>query len=367
MENNNTFTVSNLDQLDSPSILIFEENLNNNIDAMIAIAGDVKRLIPHIKTNKMENVIKLMLSKGIEKFKCSTIAEAELAAISGAKTALIAHQLVGPKIQRLLSLIKKYPNTTFQSIIDCNKNAEAFNEAFEKENLIAQVYYDINNGMNRSGHEINEDLLPDLEHTILLKNINLLGFHVYDGHIRDAAFDVRKNKIEQDLTAFYTLKNEHFPTLETISGGTPAFTSHAQENNRTLSPGTCVFWDWGYGDAFLEMPFNYAALILMRVISKPIKGIITVDMGHKAVSSENPIDKRIRFINNHDLTLISQSEEHGVISTPNYNDYEVGDTILGVPYHICPTINLYDEAYVIRNGTMAETWKIEGRKRKITI
>lgn len=361
---------SNLLQIDSPSLLIIKEKLVSNVDKMITISGDVSRLMPHIKTNKMEKVVRLMISKGINKFKSATIAEAELAAIAGAKQVLIAHQLVGPKIDRLIALIEKYPNTSFSSLVDCNEIVMDISKKFEKKNLTAQVYYDINNGMDRSGHEVNEMLEKDLKVASLTHHINLRGLHIYDGHVRDDEFEVRKDKIEKglieilDLTA--KLKSQ-IGDMEIISGGTPAFTSHATEILRTLSPGTCVLWDWGYGDKFAEQNFEYAALLMMRIISKPIIGIITVDMGHKAVASENPIDNRIRFMNHEDLKLVSQSEEHGVIETHKWESYKVGDIILGVPYHVCPTVNLYDEAHIISNGKWIDTWKIEGRKRKITI
>ena len=363
--------VSNLTKIDSPSLLILKDKVEGNIDKMLAIAGgDSSRLMPHIKTNKMENVVRMMISKGIRKFKAATIAEAELAAMAGAEKVLISHQLLGPKIDRLLSLIEKYPNTKFASLADCNAVVDELSEKFSLKKLIAEIYYDINNGMDRSGHEIDDQLADDLTYASSKSHIKLSGLHVYDGHIRDDAFGDRKAKIEAGMKKVYEILAELKPEigdLEVIAGGTPAFTSHASETSRTLSPGTCVLWDWGYGDKFAEQNFEFAALVMSRIISKPKRGILTTDMGHKAISSENPIDKRIRFLNHDDLKLVSQSEEHGVIETSNWDDYKVGDILLGVPYHVCPTVNLYDEAHVIENDKWIDTWKIEARKRKITI
>lgn len=363
--------VSNLTQIDSPSLLILKEKVESNIDKMIAIAGgDTSRLMPHIKTNKMENVVRMMISKGIRKFKAATVAEAELAAMAGAEKVLISHQLLGPKIDRLLSLIEKYPNTKFASLADCNAVVDEISEKFSTKNLTAEIYYDINNGMDRSGHEIDDQLANDLKYAVSKSNTKLSGLHVYDGHIRDDAFGDRKAKIESGMKNVYEILAELKPEigdLEVIAGGTPAFTSHASETSRTLSPGTCVLWDWGYGDKFAEQNFEFAALVMSRIISKPKRGILTTDMGHKAISSENPIDKRIRFLNHDDLKLVSQSEEHGVIETSDWDNYEVGDILLGVPYHVCPTVNLYDEAQIIENNQWTNTWKIEGRKRKITV
>lgn len=362
--------IQNLTHVDSPSLLILKEKVDSNIDKMIAIAGDVNRLMPHIKTNKMENVVRMMINKGIKKFKAATIAEAELAAMAGAENVLISHQLLGPKIDRFLLLLEKYPKTTFATLVDCNEIIDEISTKFSAKKQIAQVYYDINNGMDRSGHEINHELENDLIYAASKANISLKGLHVYDGHIRDDEFAKRKDKIEKGLAEIILLVDKLKPKigeLEIIAGGTPAFTSHASEVSRTLSPGTCVLWDWGYGDKFKEQNFEFAALVMSRIISKPKYGILTTDMGHKAVSSENPIDTRIRFLNHDDLKLVSQSEEHGVIETKNWDNYKVGDIILGVPYHVCPTVNLYDEAQIIENDKWVATWKIEARKRKIIV
>ena len=47
---------------------------------MIAHAGGAHRLWPHLKTHKMEAVLRIHMELGISRFKCATIAEAEMAA-----------------------------------------------------------------------------------------------------------------------------------------------------------------------------------------------------------------------------------------------------------------------------------------------
>jgi 3-hydroxy-D-aspartate aldolase len=352
--------------LDSPSLIIFKDWVEKNIDEMIKVAGGAARLMPHAKTNKMEAVIKLMVAKGITRFKAATIAEAELAAMSGASFVLISHQLVGPKIDRLKKLTDKYGNTAFATLVDC---VEVVDELSSKMQNVS-VYLDINNGMNRTGHEVNDDLDSFLEYILSNNVIKIKGLHIYDGHITDAEFEERKLRINTGmelLNDFIDKASKKVPDLELVCGGSPAFTTHVLEENRILSPGTSVFWDWGYGDKFKEQHFTPAAFVLTRVISKPTADIITVDMGHKAVSAENPIDFRIRFPENPDLKLISQSEEHGVLKTDKWESYKVGDILLGIPYHVCPTVNLYDQAYVFSQDEYLGQWDILGRKRMITI
>src|ERR1041385_1329317 len=96
------YEIQNLAEVPSPSLLVYEDRVQENIRRMIEIAGDVNRLRPHIKTHKTGQLVRLQLERGITKFKCATIAEAEMAAMAGAKDVLLAYQPVGPNIGRFL-------------------------------------------------------------------------------------------------------------------------------------------------------------------------------------------------------------------------------------------------------------------------
>jgi len=367
--NSNWYTIQNIDTVDSPSIVLYSENLKFNIDQMIAMVdGNTERLMPHVKTNKMPKVMEHLLAAGISNFKSSTISEAEIAAQAGARSVLIAHQLVGPKVERLMDLVKHFPETQFSTILDNEDSAELLNQKALAESLTIDIYIDINNGMNRSGIEVGKELDELMVFLNTCKALSFKGFHVYDGHLRDPDFSDRKTKIEKGLeivSTYFKAVQEKFPDAQMICGGTPSFTSHLLEENRITSPGTCVLWDWGYGEKLTEQDFKPAALLVTRIISKPTKGVLTVDLGHKSVAAENPIDKRVKFLNLEDYELLSQSEEHGVIKVKEWDKYKVGDVFYGIPYHICPTINLHDQVSVIENGKKIGTWEITARKRKL--
>ncbi|WP_437396413.1 D-TA family PLP-dependent enzyme [Flagellimonas lutimaris] len=366
---NNWYTIQNVETVDSPSIALYLEHVKYNINEMISLVdGKAQRLMPHIKTNKMPKVMELLLASGISNFKASTISEAEIAAEAGAESVLIAHQLVGPKVERLMDLIKHFQKTQFSTILDNEDSADLLNQKGLEYGLTIPIYIDINNGMNRSGIEIGKGLDELMAYLNTCKGLSFKGFHVYDGHLRDSDFSERKTKIEKGfkiVNTYFKAVQERFPDARMICGGTPSFTSHLIEKSRITSPGTCVLWDWGYGEKLTEQNFKPAALLVTRVISKPTEGIITVDLGHKSVAAENPIDKRVKFLNLEDYELLSQSEEHGVIKVKHWDRYKVGDVFYGIPYHICPTINLHDEVSVIENGQKVDTWEITARKRKL--
>ena len=284
------------------------------------------------------------------------------------RSVLIAHQLVGPKVDRFLNLMGHFPSTQFSTIIDDQETALLLNRKSNDSGISVGIYVDINNGMNRSGIKIGPALDSLLSVVRDCKNLQFKGLHVYDGHLRDSEFSVRNIKIEsgfEDVTVYFEALQHIDPNIELICGGTPSFTSHLLQESRITSPGTCVLWDWGYGEKLTEQKFKYAALLVSRIISKPIEGVVTLDLGHKSVASENPIDKRVKFLNLDNYELLSQSEEHGVLKVSNWKKLKVGDILYGVPYHICPTINLHDEVSVIENGQKTDSWEITARKRKL--
>src|SRR2546423_4654764 len=93
---NDWFTVANAEEIASPALLIYPDRARENIRRMIRIAGAPERLRPHIKTHKLAELVRMQLEEGIQKFKCATIAEAELAAGAGAKEIVILYPLVSP-------------------------------------------------------------------------------------------------------------------------------------------------------------------------------------------------------------------------------------------------------------------------------
>jgi D-threonine aldolase len=99
------------------------------------------------------------------------------------------------------------------------------------------------------------------------------------------------------------------------------------------------------------------------VISLPERGKICTDLGHKSIAAENEIHKRAWFINAPGLKLLAQSEEHGIADAGPGHHYKPGDVLYVMPYHVCPTVALYDHMVVIENHRAGESWTVEARKR----
>ncbi len=376
------YDIANVYELDSPALVLYKQRVEQNIQTMIRYAGSPDVLIPHIKTAKMPAIAGLYMEYGITMFKCATIAEAEMLLMAGAPTVIIAHQLVGPKIERLIALRHAYPHAEILSLIDCASVAHQTHARFALQRLQASVLLDVNSGMNRSGHLPNDECFALYHLLTTLPHLSVQGLHVYDGHIRDTDIDRRAERIHSEFAHIHPLlksiEQAGLPTPIVIAGGTPAFPVHCHNAghipNLFFSPGTAIFWDWGYGDRLTEQEYRHAAVVLGRVISKPAEHVVTLDIGHKAIASENPLDKRMRLLNWISAgiahTLISQSEEHGVVRVEQSSDWEaiqVGDVVYALPYHVCPTVNLYDEAYIVEETLVSDLWSIPARRRRINI
>ena len=223
--------------------------------------------------------------------------------------------------------------------------------------------------MNRTG--ILPAYAPQLFEAVeLLPSIKAIGLHAYDGHIRDTDVNQRKHNVDNAFSKVAilaaTIEAVTKKPLIIVAGGSPTFPVYAEQKNVECSPGTFVFWDWGYKHTMPDEPFEYAALVITRVISIVDEHTITTDLGHKSVAAENPFP-RVHFLNAPEVTPVSQSEEHIVAKVPDASLFKIGDVLYGVPVHICPTVALYEKAIVIENNIAVDEWKVIARDRKINI
>ncbi len=362
------YQVENVDEVYSPSVLIYPDRVEKNILKMIRIAGNAVRLRPHVKTHKMPEIIKLQMKHGITKFKCATVSEAEMVAECGAPDILLAMQPVGPNLERFFNLRKKFFNSEISCIADDENVISRLSDMAVRRGIETHVWLDVNAGMNRTG------IVPGKKAGNLFRKIidsPMLvaeGLHVYDGHIHEPDLSLRQ-KICNDSFAPVSdfiddLRKEGIKNIKTVAGGTPTFPLHAHRADVELSPGTILLWDYGYGQSFKDLDFLHAAVLLTRIVSKPSSDLLCLDLGHKAVASEMP-QPRVMLMGLSNYTVVGHNEEHMVIKTPEAGKYKTGDHLYGIPWHICPTIDRHDTATVISDNRAIGEWNIEARRRKL--
>jgi D-serine deaminase-like pyridoxal phosphate-dependent protein len=383
----NWFEITNPEDVASPALLIYPDRVEENIGRMIAMAGGVERLRPHMKTNKLPEIIRMQMARGITKFKCATIAEAEMTASCGAPDVFLAYQPVGPNARRMVELIRAFPATRFSTIADDaetirNLSGAAVAAGFggkakvNQSNAAAElgfgteVLLDIDCGMHRCGVEPGPRAVELYRLIASLPGLTPGGLHAYDGHLNDTDLQTRARKCDEAFAPVIALRRElvnaGLAVPRIVAGGTPTFPIHARRAEVECSPGTCVFWDFGYAEKLPDLDFLPAALVLTRVVSKPGSNRLCLDLGHKAIASENP-HPRVKFLNLPEAQAVIHSEEHLVLETPRAGEFAVGDCLYGVPRHICPTVALHSQAVTIEKGKATQWWKVAGRERKLTI
>ena len=369
------YCLKNEPSVPSPALLIDMDAAEANLRTMLRIAGDPDRLRPHVKTHKLPQLVAAQVALGISKFKCATIAEAEMTAAAGGRDILLAVAPVGPNIGRYLELMRRFPKVQWLTIGDDLTAVTALANAARAVRLVAEVLIDLDIGQHRSGVRTKSAVIKLYKLLAGLPGVRMGGLHAYDGHVHDP--DLRKRTAA--CNAAWVLVKESLAALKTagcllpvriVAGGTPTFTIHARRRQPGLecSPGTCVLWDAGYAKKFPDLPFRHAAWLLTRCISRPVsRGIdLCLDLGHKAVASEMP-HPRVVFPEMPGAKALMHNEEHLVLRTALAGSVTPGRAFYGIPWHVCPTVALHSECHVVRDSRAVDVWPVVARARRITI
>ncbi len=357
----------------SPTLVYYKDIIEANIDKAIEIAGGTEKLWPHMKSHKMAKMLAFMQKKGIDKVKCATIAEAEVAAKAGMKRVIVSYPLVGPNIPRIVALVKAFPEVDFYAIGEDYGCLKTLSDLAAAEGLRINVLIDANSGLNRTGVPLRklEALMAELAP---LPGILLRGLHWYDAQLGEGDPAVREQLITEsnaNLAVLFDRLHETYPTCDiVVMGGSPEFAYHAKFDYpyRYLSPGTIFIQDWGYSVNFPDMPYTPGGLLFTRVISNAEDGYFTLDLGYKAISCDNKICRGI-IVGLENYEEVFQNEEHWVFKMkPGFeaNCPKVGDELFVVPSHICPCSQLYPEVPIVEGGKLVDFWTVDARNRKIT-
>lgn len=369
--NADAYRLQKEDEIPSPALVFYKDIIEKNIQAAVKMAGGADRLWPHVKTHKCREVIQMQMKQGIRRFKCATIAEAEMTAQCHPDAILLAYPLVGPNIGRFLALIKKYHDVAFYAIGDDLAQLKLLSEAAHNFHTQVRVLLDVNLGMNRTGASY--DKLDALyRRANELDGLEMCGLHCYDGH-RSEAYDLRVQKVEESLKPIHALvenwRKDGLDANILVMGGTPSFPCHAAYADVYLSPGTLVLMDAGYQKKYPELDYTPGAAVMTRVISHPGEGIFTLDLGYKGIAAD-PAGSRGVLLGIDNAEVLFQSEEHWTWQMKPGHENErpvIGSVQYVIPTHICPTVALYAYANIAQNGRVTDQWEIAGRDRCINV
>lgn len=368
MLNPTRYALRGIDEMDTPALTYYPDIIMDNTQRTIDRAGGAARLWPHVKSHKMRDIILMQMSLGIERFKCATIAEAQMVADCGAGHIMLAYPIVGPMIGRFLSLVKAYPHSAFYAIGDDGAQLARLGEEATRTGQAIQAFLDVNLGMDRTGVP-----LADAEARYAafsgIAGIKMVGLHCYDGHIHHPKLKERaalaEGGMERALSIRRSLQRSGFACESIVAGGTGTFPVHAAREGVFLSPGTVFLGDGMCIRDASELEIIPAAGVWTRVISHPAKGLFTLDLGVKGISTDQGEQRGI-LVGLENARPLFQSEEHWVWQMPAGEEAPaIGSCFFVVPMHICPTTMLYPYAHVVAEGVLVGRWQVTARDRRI--
>jgi D-serine deaminase-like pyridoxal phosphate-dependent protein len=350
------------DVLETPALVVDLDAAERNISRMQAFLKDkTAKLRPHFKTAKITALVKMQMAAGAKGATCAKLGEAEVLAEAGIDDILIANEIVWQsKIQRLAELCAR---SRICVAVESLSNAMALAQACRQAGTMLYCLVEIDSGGHRCG-------VRDIGECITLaKAIDSSGSLVFEGIQAYESHLVLNPDETQRREGFATvlatvrryrdaLMEAGLPVHEVSGGGTGTFAYVGNNDVFTeLQAGSYLYMDARY--AGLGLPFEQSLYVVATVMSKH-PGVAFTDAGTKSFGLDfgSPVPLGC---GGHAFKL---NEEHGCLDDPD-DELQIGRQIAFVPGHCCTTVNLYDRAYGVRNGTIERIFTVDGRGKSV--
>ena len=349
------------DGIPTPALLIDLDRVDANVGAVLAACGGVAdRWRPHVKTVKSAAVIQRLLDAGVRHFKCATTKEWRLLASLHAPDVLLAFPMVAANAARARALFAAHPATRGSILVEESSHLEAW------QGSGVGVFLDLNPGMDRTGHDPSDPArVTALAQEVQAAGCTLRGLHWYDGHLagaaeaeRDAVGHAGYSRLAMLIEALGALGITIDEVIVAGTPATPAALSYPHWDRLDaavrVSPGTVVLNDRASLAQLPAWGLQPAAVVLSTIISHPRPGRVTCDAGTPTCE----------VLGHADWTPAKPSEEHLPIDLADGAALPpIGTLIELLPTHICPTVNNFDEALLVRGGRLIGPTRIDARGR----
>lgn len=358
------------DELDTPCLVVHAEILDRNLREMAEYADERGiALRPHQKTHKTAQIARMQRELGAIGGTCAKIGEAEALVDAGVlDDVFLAYQVVGPKkLERLLRLMERVHVTVG---VDTVAGARLLAQAMESAGKELDVLIEVNTGLNRAGIRPGDEVLALAREIRAMPGMRLRGIFTHEGHAGRAQsngeLDELARRAGEEMVRTAELLRENGIPIEVVSvGSTPAaFATTGVAGVTEMRPGTYVFNDNSGFRLGRITPERCALRILATVISRPAPDRAVIDAGSKTLGMDPSASKPGHgyIVEYPDATIARLSEEHGVVELPEQaRGLQVGDTVEIIPNHVCPTVNLQDELYLVRDGRVVDSWPVIAR------
>ncbi len=343
--------------LQTPALLVHLDRVRRNVAATLRRCGGAARWRPHVKTCKVPEVLELLLAAGVQQFKVATTREAEvlLGLAQEPIDVLVAMAHRGANLDRVLGMVGRFPRHRLSMLSE-----EPAHAAQVAANGLG-VWIDLDPGWGRSGIPLGEK--ERIAAVRAAAGAAFRGLHCYEGHLV-ADDPAERRRAAAPIYAQLCERARELGAQELVTSGTPGFEgalawADFAAFRHAVSPGTVVYWDARSAELGID-GYEPAVLVLARVVSRPTATQVTVDAGSKAIdaASGEPVavvagDWRLR--------PRRPSEEHLPMDVVAGAAPPLGELLHLVPRHVCPTVNLADEAVLLDGGSVVGIVPVRAR------
>jgi D-serine deaminase-like pyridoxal phosphate-dependent protein len=345
--------------------LIDGAKVHKNILKMADVASENGvALRPHVKTHKIPGIAREQLEAGAAGITVAKVSEAEVMADGGMEDIFIAYPLVTEaKIRQAIRLGER---VRFVVGVDSLEGARRLSAAVGDSSL--EVRLEVDTGLRRTGVLYDEAVRLAGE-IAGMKNLDLTGIYTYRGSVLGASktLELEKAGLEEGQIMVFLAEQmrERGIGVDDVSvGSTPTAEYVAKVDGVTeIRPGTYVFYDRMQARLGACSLDECAAVVVCTVVSRPAPDLVVIDGGSKTFATDVGPGAEPLYLEGYghvvgypDAVLERLTEEHGMLSVDEDCDLEVGDTLQIIPNHICSTVNLHDEVYLVgADGGVEET------------
>lgn len=353
--------------LPTPCLLVERGRLEANIARMAGHAREHRvRLRPHVKTHKCLSIARMQLDAGASGLTVATPWEAEVFAAVSSDLFLARSLADGPGIARVVRLARR--GIGLLVAVDSLDAAEALAREAAAAGVEIGVRVEVDTGQRRCGVPP-DDCVAFARAVAEMDGLVLEGLFTHEGHTYQLPNvperEAEARRVAHALCSCAAELRAAGHALPSVSvGSTPARLAMAGLAGVTeLRPGNYVFHDETQvrlGAASLD---DCAATVLATVVSLPRPGVVVLDAGRKALSTDGLTAGSMGIVLEAPTArFVGASEEHGMVEWPQDAELPtIGARVRVVPYHSCPVTNLFDEIVLVEGDAVLAVWPVEAR------
>ena len=332
-------------------------------------AAHGKKLRPHAKTHKCPEIARRQIACGNCVGICAAkLSEAEALADAGIQDILITSPISAPwKMERLGKLNSKVSGV--QIVVDTPEQLQMLSAQASAEHPI-HILIDVDPEMGRTGVAFDE--APQFGKLISnFSNLILDGVQCYAGHLQHitsaAERSAESTRLMRKGAEVFNILKKDFPTCRIFTGtGTGTSTADLLIPEVTdIQVGSYCMMDAEYLAVEHTGPAYAPALrIISSVIHNRIPGHATIDAGTKAIYVTPGAPPRVingNIINEKISYDWNFGDEHGHLIFAPEVQVAAGERFELIVSHCDPTVNLFDEWWVVRGDEVIDRWEISLR------